>query len=162
MDKNGWGGRREGAGRPKGTDKKMRSLRLTDAEYDSVRQYIKKRRANMELLELQRITGGQESGIVIYENNNALLCNWTQCKGGEAPMVSPWGDIMPWQCGITQVLSEEEGLVLGEEMEGLDFVYVEPNAEESGIDPNTKCRKMVLGDKDGEEVLTILVPEGWC
>ena len=46
-DKN-WGGKREGAGRPRGTDKKMRSLRLTDAEYDSVRKYIKDRRANME------------------------------------------------------------------------------------------------------------------
>ena len=35
------GGKRAGAGRPIGTDKKIRSIRLNDAEYDKVREYIK-------------------------------------------------------------------------------------------------------------------------
>jgi hypothetical protein len=43
--KSGRGGRRPGAGRPKGTvkptGKKMRSMRLTDYESKKVREYVK-------------------------------------------------------------------------------------------------------------------------
>ncbi|WP_405379549.1 hypothetical protein [Phascolarctobacterium sp.] len=44
--KNNWGGVREGAGRPKlGVTSKMRSLRMTDDEYDMVRRILKEYRA---------------------------------------------------------------------------------------------------------------------
>lgn len=43
------GGKRQGAGRPPGTtkypDTKMRSLRLTDTEYQLVKEYVKKLRS---------------------------------------------------------------------------------------------------------------------
>ncbi|MDO4178345.1 MAG: hypothetical protein Q4D21_04055 [Phascolarctobacterium sp.] len=44
-----WGGAREGAGRPKlGKTSKMRSLRMTDEEYDLVRQWLKEYRAKQK------------------------------------------------------------------------------------------------------------------
>ena len=45
------GGKREGAGRPLGTDKKIRSLRLSDMEYDKVREYVIKLREAEKMLE---------------------------------------------------------------------------------------------------------------
>lgn len=49
--KSGRGGAREGAGRPLGTTgmaRKMRSIRLTDEEYDAVRDFIKQFRRQNE------------------------------------------------------------------------------------------------------------------
>ena len=46
MQENNKGGKREGAGRPSGTlrpsGKKARSFRLTDEEYELVKDFIKK------------------------------------------------------------------------------------------------------------------------
>ena len=50
-EKTNWGGARPGAGR-KSLGGKMRSLRMTDFEYDFVRDALKKIRAGMEILDV--------------------------------------------------------------------------------------------------------------
>lgn len=48
------GGKRVGAGRPKlGPTSKMRSMRLTDDEYDFVRWAVKQYRANAESIDVE-------------------------------------------------------------------------------------------------------------
>ncbi len=42
--KGSWGGKRLGAGRPAGTDKRVRAFRLNDKEFEQVKRYIKKLR----------------------------------------------------------------------------------------------------------------------
>ena len=43
--KSGWGGKREGAGRraaaPDGTDRRMRSLRASDGEWETIKAFAK-------------------------------------------------------------------------------------------------------------------------
>lgn len=43
--KNGWGGKREGAGRrpsaPDGTERRMRSLRASDDEWETIKAFAK-------------------------------------------------------------------------------------------------------------------------
>lgn len=52
--KNTWGGARAGAGRPKieNNPNKMRSMRLTDEEYDFVRWAVKQYRAGSKQLDV--------------------------------------------------------------------------------------------------------------
>lgn len=52
--KNTWGGARAGAGRPKieNNPSKMRSMRLTDEEYDFVRWAVKQYRAGAKQLDV--------------------------------------------------------------------------------------------------------------
>lgn len=50
-EKTTWGGARAGAGR-KSLGGKMRSLRMTDFEYDFVRDALKKIRAGVETLDV--------------------------------------------------------------------------------------------------------------
>lgn len=44
-NKNGWGGRRAGAGRrpssPDGTERRMRSLRASDGEWETIKAFVK-------------------------------------------------------------------------------------------------------------------------
>lgn len=48
------GGKRPGAGRPKlGPTSKMRSMRLTDDEYDFVRWAVKQYRNNVEVIDVE-------------------------------------------------------------------------------------------------------------
>ena len=53
--KGTWGGARPGAGRPKKvcSTNKMRSLRLTDEEYDFVRWAVKQYRAGMDSISIK-------------------------------------------------------------------------------------------------------------
>lgn len=44
-NKNSWGGRRAGAGRP-GSDKRKRTFYITDEEYQLLRQYLEKLRTS--------------------------------------------------------------------------------------------------------------------
>ena len=51
-NKNGWGGRREGAGRrpsaPDGTERRMRSLRASDGEWETIKVFAKVLKENPE------------------------------------------------------------------------------------------------------------------
>lgn len=52
---SGSGGRRQGAGRPKlGATSKMRSMRLTNDEYDFVRWAVKQYRADVDCIDIKR------------------------------------------------------------------------------------------------------------
>ena len=57
--KNTWGGARAGAGRPKieNNPSKMRSMRLTDEEYDFVRWAVKQYRAGAKQLDIDNFKG---------------------------------------------------------------------------------------------------------
>mgnify|MGYP006877361348 CR=1 FL=1 len=53
--KNTWGGARAGAGRPKieNNPKKMRSMRMTDEEYDFVRWALKQYRVGVNYIDIK-------------------------------------------------------------------------------------------------------------
>lgn len=95
----------------------------------------------MEKFESLQDLTGQESGIVVYDDNAIIVCNW--CGFGGLPRVAPWGtniigwpdeiivekkytvddvrDVLPGKIVEVEPEDDEEGIVI--EAEGMEIVY---------------------------------------
>ena len=45
---------------------------------------------------LQELTS-QESGIIIFDDNSVMVCNWSYCKDGQRPILFALG-LLEWDC----------------------------------------------------------------
>lgn len=108
---------------------------------------------------LQNITG-QESGIVIYKGNKAVVCNWSHFDG--IPVLSPLGEPMEWKNDNWKVeYSRPVSDVLGA-LDGIEIMY----------DKNGDIAKMTTDAARGEKTtgtlykmqcgLTVIAPDDWA
>jgi hypothetical protein len=104
---------------------------------------------------LQELTG-QESGIVIYDKAEAIICNWSHIKG--LPRISH----MAYVCtGLGEDIPEVQGYQIeGDEiaalMDGLAIIY----------DVNDDAPALLRGEHTGyrydlSDTVTVIAPADW-
>lgn len=99
--------------------------------------------------DLQELTG-QESGIVIFEDKEAILCNWSSIKG--IPRMFA-GSVI----GMNEEIPEIQGEHADDQeslLDGIDInIYAEYNDEEL---PKSGTVYRISDD------ITVIAPDGWC
>jgi hypothetical protein len=99
--------------------------------------------------DLQELTG-QESGIVIFEEKEAILCNWTQIKG--IPRMFA-GTIV----GMAEEIPEVEGEHTDNLESLLDGIDIHICAEYTDDEPPKSGTVYKISDD-----ITVIAPDGWA
>ena len=98
---------------------------------------------------LQELTG-QESGIILFDNGDAIACNWSSVQG--IPRMAPFGDFVT---GLGELIPRIEGVEIddmGEDLEGVRFIYA------NGEEMPTAGKRYQLKNLG----LTVYAPYGWA
>lgn len=135
------GGKRAGAGRPIGTDKKIRSIRLNDAEYDKVREYIKNLREEEKMLE--GIRSYVENGKYYFADEQEVIETTELINTNEVS----YDEYEGYQYHGKNVLDYQPKLSFDEFYNAIIF--------EGGVsryDPEIGVSFALMKDKDGEEI----------
>jgi hypothetical protein len=107
------------------------------------------------LKSLREIAEGQESGIIIYDDTEALVVNWSTYGPGELPRLISWSGLIatkperPWHITRKTRIPDIKAL-----LDGVDIVY-DANDDLSDPDP---IPGWVYETNIGA---TIIIPDGW-
>jgi hypothetical protein len=99
---------------------------------------------------------GQESGIVVYENE-AIICNWSANAG--LPRICPLGGLIDWPLNTPMTLAEQEEVSaedLSEIMSFLEVLYDENGDAQKCIDREFAGTGYTLSDGT-----IIIAPVNW-
>jgi hypothetical protein len=99
---------------------------------------------------------GQESGIVIYDNE-AIICNWSSNDG--LPRIGPFGGLIDWPMEPETILEAQEDLTdpeLGALVAGLEVIYDENGDADKCIANEFSATKYTLSDGT-----VVVAPHDW-
>jgi len=99
--------------------------------------------------DLQELTR-QESGIILFDNGEAIACNWNGISG--IPRLSPLGNTVMGLGEQIPIVEPEHTENMAEMLDGVRFIYA--NGEEMPTEGNV-YRLDGLG-------LTVYAPDGWA
>jgi hypothetical protein len=107
------------------------------------------------------ITGGQESGVVVYPNGEALICNWSDQSLNGLPHVAPFGGLL-WLGETIKLLKTQNKMSWADVVDwaksDINIIYDRNN------DENTLPDSHGIGYEidTGSTTALVYAPADWC
>lgn len=103
---------------------------------------------------LQDMTA-QESGIVIYDNDTVIICNWAGSDKG-IPILSPLGQPIKWNFDEWEITTTKYLDAIIDYLDGMELIYDKNDDIENLAQERTGGILYILSNK-----IQIIAPDGW-